>query len=219
MLKMNKKNLKRELVRAKEEVKRIQSVPLVIGQLMEMVDSNYAITGSTTGSQNYVRVLSTLNREELIQEVMRLRGIITKVQVSSNSNLNIPKEILKKMLIRENELRLSSEVQARYENAEKSECIDWLKVTEEVQKQVIEEFGYLNSLENALYCLRSAAVLYPDDPEFKEIPLYVKYNRARDGSLKEGDRAPNTSPVALDGTSCELLDKSKPTVLIAGSIS
>ena len=32
------KNLKRELIRAKEEVKRIQSVPLVIGQFLEMVD-------------------------------------------------------------------------------------------------------------------------------------------------------------------------------------
>ncbi|KAF1779953.1 P-loop containing nucleoside triphosphate hydrolase [Phytophthora cactorum] len=37
------KNLKRELIRAKEEVKRIQSVPLVIGQFLEMVDANYGI--------------------------------------------------------------------------------------------------------------------------------------------------------------------------------
>ncbi len=64
-MKDEQKNLKRELVRAKEEVKRIQSVPLVIGQLMEMVDANYGIVGSTTGSQYYVRVLSTINREEL----------------------------------------------------------------------------------------------------------------------------------------------------------
>mmetsp|Transcript_71693 Transcript_71693/g.202714 ORF Transcript_71693/g.202714 Transcript_71693/m.202714 type:complete len:178 (+) Transcript_71693:69-602(+) len=32
------KNLKRELIRAKDEIKRIQSVPLVIGQFSEMVD-------------------------------------------------------------------------------------------------------------------------------------------------------------------------------------
>jgi len=58
-------NLKRELVRAKEEVKRIQSVPLVIGQFLEMVDENSGIVGSTTGSNYYVRILSTLNRELL----------------------------------------------------------------------------------------------------------------------------------------------------------
>lgn len=57
--------LKRELVRAKEEVKRIQSVPLVIGQFHEVIDNNHGIVGSTTGSNYYVRILSTLNRELL----------------------------------------------------------------------------------------------------------------------------------------------------------
>ena len=73
------KNLKRELIRAKEvrfivlrchccakrshcllvpqEVKRIQSVPLVIGQFLEMVDVHYGIVSSTAGSNYYVRVL------------------------------------------------------------------------------------------------------------------------------------------------------------------
>ena len=64
-IKDEQKNLKRELLRAQEEVKRIQSVPLVIGQFLEMVDANIGIVGSTTGSNYYVRILSTLNRELL----------------------------------------------------------------------------------------------------------------------------------------------------------
>ena len=64
-IKDEQKNLKRELLRAQEEVKRIQSVPLVIGQFLEMVDTNTGIVGSTTGSNYYVRILSTLNRELL----------------------------------------------------------------------------------------------------------------------------------------------------------
>jgi 26S proteasome regulatory subunit T3 len=36
-------NLKRENIRAKEEITRIKSVPLVIGQFSEMVDENYGI--------------------------------------------------------------------------------------------------------------------------------------------------------------------------------
>jgi len=36
--------LKRELVRAQEEIKRIQSVPLVIGQFMEAIDQKYVLT-------------------------------------------------------------------------------------------------------------------------------------------------------------------------------
>lgn len=59
------KNLKRELIRAKEEVKRIQSVPLVIGQFNEMVDADFGIASSTAGSVYLVRILSTIDREKL----------------------------------------------------------------------------------------------------------------------------------------------------------
>jgi 26S proteasome regulatory subunit T3 len=59
------RNLKRELIRAKEELRKIQSVPLVIGQFNEMIDVNYGIVNSTAGSTYYVRVLSTLDREKL----------------------------------------------------------------------------------------------------------------------------------------------------------
>ncbi|KAH3742932.1 26S proteasome regulatory subunit 6B [Pelomyxa schiedti] len=58
-------NLKRELLRAQEEVKRIQSVPLIIGQFLEMIDQTSCIAGSTTGTNYYVRILSTINRELL----------------------------------------------------------------------------------------------------------------------------------------------------------
>merc|ERR1719157_517338 len=59
------KFLKRELMHSAEEVKRIQSVPLVIGQFLEMVDTHYGIVCSTAGSNYYVRILSTLDREAL----------------------------------------------------------------------------------------------------------------------------------------------------------
>merc|ERR1711907_281925 len=59
------KNLRHELLRAQEEVKRIRSVPLVIGQFHEMIDANHAIVASTTGSNYFVRCLSTIDREEL----------------------------------------------------------------------------------------------------------------------------------------------------------
>ena len=49
-IKDEQKNLKKELLHAQEEVKRIQSVPLVIGQFLEAVDQNTGIVGSTTGT-------------------------------------------------------------------------------------------------------------------------------------------------------------------------
>ena len=64
-IKDEQKNLKKEYLHAQEEVKRIQSVPLVIGQFLEAVDQHTGIVGSTTGSNYYVRILSTLDRELL----------------------------------------------------------------------------------------------------------------------------------------------------------
>ena len=59
------KNLQREMVRAREEIKRVQAVPLMIGQFQELVDSDHGIVASTAGSTFYVRILSTLNKEDL----------------------------------------------------------------------------------------------------------------------------------------------------------
>lgn len=51
-IKDEQKNLKKEFLHAQEEVKRIQSIPLVIGQFLEAVDQNTAIVGSTTGNRD-----------------------------------------------------------------------------------------------------------------------------------------------------------------------
>merc|ERR1711935_769203 len=59
------RNLRKEYLHAQEEVKRIQSIPLVIGQFLEAIDQFTAIVGSTTGSNYYVRILSTIDRELL----------------------------------------------------------------------------------------------------------------------------------------------------------
>ena len=48
-IKEEQRNLKKELLRAEEEVKRIQSVPLVLGQFLEMVDATSGVVTSTTG--------------------------------------------------------------------------------------------------------------------------------------------------------------------------
>merc|ERR1712179_362462 len=59
------RNLRQEYLYAQEEVKRIKSIPLIIGQFLEAVDHNTAIVSSTTGQNHYVRILSTIDRELL----------------------------------------------------------------------------------------------------------------------------------------------------------
>ena len=58
-------NLKRELIRAKEELKKIQSTPLLIGSFVEMIDDVYGLVRANHGSSLLVRVLSILDREKL----------------------------------------------------------------------------------------------------------------------------------------------------------
>ena len=55
-IKDEQKNLKKEYLHAQEEVKRIQSVPLVIGQFLEAVDQNTGIVGSTTGIHQHLEM-------------------------------------------------------------------------------------------------------------------------------------------------------------------
>lgn len=64
-IKEEHRNLQREFLHAQEEVKRILSVPLVIDQFLEAIDENTGIVGSFTGSNYYVRILSTVDRELL----------------------------------------------------------------------------------------------------------------------------------------------------------
>lgn len=52
-------------MRAKEELKKIQSVPLLIGSFVEMIDSNYGMISTNSGSNYLVRILSILDREKL----------------------------------------------------------------------------------------------------------------------------------------------------------
>ena len=124
------------------------------------------------------------------------------------------------MLIRENELRLSDEYQNRFREAEQtSSTSSWLDVADELQQQVVREYHLDGEMVNALLCLRCATQIYP---ELKDIPLYTKYNRARDGDLLVGDATPDVPVVQLDGRESQLfngLEPSAPTVLISGSYS
>jgi len=63
-IKIEYKNLKRELIAAQEEIKRIKAVPLMLGQFNEMIDNDHCII-SVGRSTKLVRILSTINRELL----------------------------------------------------------------------------------------------------------------------------------------------------------
>lgn len=123
------------------------------------------------------------------------------------------------MVQRENELRVSDVWQLRFRGAEERQDTDWMECAAALQVEVVREFGFGPDAANIL---RSAASLFPKDPFFKEVPLYVRYNRSRNGSMCEGSVVPKLDLLCLDGTRRPLSDlggDKAALVLIAGSHS
>lgn len=59
------KSLNKELLKSQQAIERVKSVPLIMGQFLEAIDTDTAIVGSTAGSNSVVKVLSTVNKELL----------------------------------------------------------------------------------------------------------------------------------------------------------
>src|SRR5262245_18642731 len=76
---------------------------------------------------------------------------------------------VKAMLRRENDLRLSPEIQARFADS----SFDAISIAADVQERVASEFGYCGSSQMCrlgLDIIRSAPALFPEDPEIRSIP-------------------------------------------------
>lgn len=144
------------------------------------------------------------------------------------------------MLHRERELRLSDEYVSKFtathegphDTKLKVDTKEWIDIVgEELQPRVVSEFySRLTGsspvavlpraiLDRVLFALRSAHHLYPDDPEFKSIPIHVKFNRARQGHLQVGDVAPQVALHHLDGSPAHFGNFDRPLVIAAGSLT
>jgi len=118
------------------------------------------------------------------------------------------------MLEREEELRLAPDTLRRMREAR-----EWLDVAEELQLQVVREFGYQPEQESwALAEIRGAHIRHP---ELAELSVWVRNNLARDGVLSEGDDVPDVTLFRSEGSIglYQILDRQKPTVLVCGSWS
>jgi len=132
---------------------------------------------------------------------------------------------MRNMLRRENELRLTETTQNLYDTCAASDSAKYTEITDNVQKQVLREFGFSDGVEG-LQMYRSALSMFPDDEEMKNLVYYYKYNRSKQGSLQVGDNIDLTRITLSSLDSSQSLPLSSfvqqpnvPLVLIAGSIS
>lgn len=90
------------------------------------------------------------------------------------------------MLRREEHLRLCAETQAKF-HAARHECDGVFRVVEDLQNQVVREFGL--PIDIGLNALRCAEQWLGND-RAKELSLYRRHNRFVDGPLIVGSSAP-----------------------------
>jgi len=100
-----------------------------------------------------------------------------------------------------------------------------VKVIESVQRRALFENG-VKDLDLGLIALRSARVIYKDDPELIEkmydIAMYMRHDISGDCSLQENNIVPSCSLVSLNAQPVMLSDFMKPgriLVVVAGSYS
>jgi len=128
------------------------------------------------------------------------------------------------MLRRENEVRLTEQTQTLYDTCAASDSARYTEITDNVQKQVLREFGFSDG-EDGLQMYRSALSMFPDEPELKTLVYYYKFNRSRQGDLQVGESI-DTSKISLSSLDSQTIPLSSfvqqpdlPLVLIAGSIT
>jgi hypothetical protein len=137
-------------------------------------------------------------------------------------NIHIPtKDDLLRMITKEEEIRWSKWYQDQCDNV-KDEVNGWLRISEQVQYQVVKDFGFTSDIEAdiAVNYLRRARYIYPEEDKFKTIPVYVRNNKAKQCNFAAGDSVPNVNICFKSGEPINLyniMDKSKLNIIIGSS--
>lgn len=137
-----------------------------------------------------------------------------------------PTEQLLELLVKEEEqMRFSQEYINKCDEVA-DETNGWLRITGEMQKDLVAKHcakhGFTDemSVDITLNSLRRARYLYPENPIFKTVPVYVRENKANPGTLEIGDPFVDTVLYNRSGEQVKLsdmLDPDKPNIIFSGS--
>ena len=149
-------------------------------------------------------------------------NIILDHQITNISDgKTITKEMLLEMLQLEEKARLSKPYIDECTKV-KDEVNGWLRISGEIQEKIANKFGFNNPVTNliAVDNMRRASQIYPNDPQFQEVSVYIRNNLAREGKFEVEDIVPNAVLTNLDNHTTSLhnlVDNQKHNVVIASS--
>ena len=138
-------------------------------------------------------------------------------------------KMLEQLIIEEARIRSSPEYQDKC-TAVKDIPNGWLTLTDTLQQDIARNHGFNDPVSCSVTCnmMRRAHILFPDNKNFTTIPVQVRENKARQGTLKPGDHLPNNPQTTIrDVMLCDLsgnmihlstlLAHSFTTIIVAGS--
>jgi len=99
--------------------------------------------------------------------------------------LTISKGQLRKIMIREEELRMSEVIQQQYTDSD--DLTHLRDVTIALQRQALIENGIdISEIDEALSVLHNARFMYKNDPDMNNITVYQRMDRSREGDVTMG---------------------------------
>jgi len=174
------------------------------------------------------REVSIIKRKELglVEGCVIFEGNDPIFLLHSEPSIKIERNLLMEILRRENEIRLSDEIQDKYTNMKYNwddpEDYDGFLIDRSCQIQALREFGFNPGEDDSLEAYQISCGIWVSDPEVSQCVVWMKYCKMRFGDLKCGDTAPNANLFTLDGKSIELysfIQQDRPLILVGGSYS
>jgi hypothetical protein len=148
-------------------------------------------------------------------------AILPEYVYTTDSIIQIDRELLMRVLEEENKIRLSTVMRDIYDvnSMENYGALDTLSI-----KMALVKAGFDPDKDDSLKAYHLATGKYINDPEVKECVVWMKYDKARLGNNKPGDG------VKLEGLYVytkglervelkSLISDNKPNIVVAGSLS
>jgi len=142
--------------------------------------------------------------------------------------IEIDRSLLIQILKRENEIRMSPEIQDQYTNmrinykADGEEEYDLFRIDRQAQLMALRDFGFEPSEDDSLEAYQLSCGLWMDEEEVKECVVWMKYEFMKLGTLEIGDLAPEANLFNLEGKSISLsshYNAERPLIVVGGSYS
>ncbi|XP_064605424.1 uncharacterized protein LOC135470424 [Liolophura sinensis] len=149
----------------------------------------------------------------------------SKARKDDPGNFTTDRELVMKMLKRENELRFSQETQCLYDKGNGlpgHASVPPGSIEDKIQIQVLREHKIEPTSAN-IHQYRCLNYLFRDDKTVRELVVYMSKDRSREGDLRMGDNCPDVPLLSTDLVKLKLTDlfpeDGKPLMVFAASRS